>query len=73
MHPGSKILLNKHPEEQILAIKLRVGEVLEETKSSNLIKHLKFDWIVSPELEKVESPWTHNYYGIGNWSSWYLS
>ncbi|KAG5630407.1 hypothetical protein H5410_002124 [Solanum commersonii] len=55
MHPGSEIPPDKHMEEQKLAIKLRVGEVLEETKSATLIKHFKFDLNVSPEPQKEES------------------
>ena len=43
-------------EEQNRKIKLRVGYVLEETKSATLIKPLKLYLIVSPELEKVENP-----------------
>ena len=39
-------------EEKKLAMKLRVGEVLEETKSDTLVEHLKFDFDVAPDPEK---------------------
>ncbi|KAG5619005.1 hypothetical protein H5410_018829 [Solanum commersonii] len=54
MHLGSNIPPEKRMEEQKLAIKLRVGEVLEETKSATLIEHFKFDLNVAPEPEKRE-------------------
>ena len=43
MHPSSEIPLDKHTEEVNLAIMLRVGEVLERTKTANWIEHIKFD------------------------------
>ncbi|KAG5630410.1 hypothetical protein H5410_002127 [Solanum commersonii] len=41
-------------EEQKLAIKLQVGEVLEDTKKATLVKHFKFNLNVAPKPETEE-------------------
>ena len=55
MHPGSKIPLDKHMEDQKLAIKLWVEKVKKEIRSAILAEHIKFDLNIVPESEWEES------------------
>ncbi|KAG5630413.1 hypothetical protein H5410_002130 [Solanum commersonii] len=54
MHPDLEIPSDKHMEDQKLAINLRVGEILGETKSATLIEYFQFDLNVGLEPQKEE-------------------
>ncbi|XP_059294830.1 agamous-like MADS-box protein AGL29 [Lycium ferocissimum] len=59
LHPGAEIPHDKHRSEQLVAIKLRLDELIKEAKSCVLAERLKFDLNVVLGPDEGESSRIH--------------